>query len=242
VIKKIIVGISCLGLIHAAAIAGPDSAKAGSRRQEVAGLGLGAVIGGLIAGPPGAIIGAAGGAWYGDRQTRKAMHTAALETRLIEKQAELAQLQAEFAELESSHGRELQRVKLDQRASALEQLSNGVSFTVLFRTNSAALNPEFTQRVERLAQYLRAFPEIQLHLEAHADPRGATGYNLRLSEQRAEAVMQALVQAGLAAERVHMHAYGETMARSAAGDAEGQAFDRRVTLQLSLDTESYALQ
>ena len=239
--KYLKVGVISFSLINLPAYADPESGN-GKSHKDAAGLGLGAIIGGLIAGPPGAIIGAAGGAWYGDRQEQKDKQQAALETRLLEKQTELAQLQGEFANQLSRHGMEMQQVKNEQRSSALDKLSQGISLTVFFRTNSASMDTEVTPRIERLAQYLRSFPEIQLHLEAHADQRGSSEYNETLSQQRAASVKQALIQAGVPAKRIYSHTYGETMAKSAAGDLEGYIFDRRVSIELSLDRESYAVQ
>ena len=239
--KYLKVGIVSLTLVNLPAYAGPESGP-GKSHKDIGGLGMGAIIGGLIAGPPGAIIGAAGGAWYGDRQGKKDNKMATLESRLREKQTELAQLQGEFTDLEARHGMELQQVKNAQRSSALDRLSQGISLTVYFRTNSASVEPEVTPRIERLAQYLTAFPEIQLHLEAHADPRGSSAYNTQLSQQRAETVRQALVQAGVPAKRIYSQAYGESMAKSASGDEEGYIYDRRVNIELSLDNESYAVQ
>jgi outer membrane protein OmpA-like peptidoglycan-associated protein len=236
---KIVAIFICLCLFNIVAHAGPKS-EASPGRKDVAGLGLGAVIGGLIAGPPGAIVGAAGGAWFTDRQNRKDEKLAGLETRLLEKQTELARLQGEFSDLEYRHGMELQKVRADQRATALEKLSNGVAFTVYFRTDSNGLDPEITHGITQLARYLQAFPEIQVRLEAHADERGTTAYNSQLSQRRADAVKQAFVAAGLPARRIRCKAFGETMATSASGDQEGYIYDRRVNIHLSLDRESYA--
>ena len=239
-IKYFLVGITLMCLFNIAAHAGPVAVKAKSHKEEM-GLGLGAIIGGLIAGPPGAIIGAAGGAWYGDRQEKKEDKLAALEQRLHDKQAELAGLQGEFADLQARRDTELTKVKLERQVSAMDKLSHGVTLTVFFRTNSFNLEPDNAARIEHLAQYLRDFPEIQLQLEAYADRRGTEAYNRRLSQQRADTVRQALIQGGLQSHRIHSRAFGETGANAADGDVEGYVFDRRVRIQLSLDTQAYAL-
>ena len=239
-IKYFLVGLTLLCLFNVAAHAGPLTEKAKTHKEEM-GLGLGAVIGGLIAGPPGAIIGAAGGAWYGDRQKKKDDKLTALEKRLHEKQTELAGLQGEFSDLQASRDMEVKKVNLDKQVSALDKLSRGITVTVFFRTNSFSLEPENAARINHLAQYLQDFPEIQLELEAYADRRGTKEYNRNLSQQRADAVRQALINGGLPANRIHSHAFGESGASAAAGDVEGYVFDRRVRIQLSLDTQAYAL-
>ena len=239
-IKYLLVGISFLCLFNLAAYANPQSEKSSGHKEEL-GLGLGAIIGGLIGGPPGAIIGAAGGAWYGGKQEIKDDNIVSLEKKLAEKQAELAGLQGEFAGLESRYGTELQKVKLDNRVSDLEKLIHGVSFSVYFRTNSAAIDSELLPRIQHLAGYLQSIPEIQIHLEAHADQRGTDDYNKRLSQLRADSVKQALITAGIKANRINSFAHGESMARGSAGDIEGYTFDRRVNIQLSLDEQTYAV-
>jgi len=239
-IKYLLVGSVFLCLFNIAAHAGPVTGKTKIHKDGM-GLGLGAIIGGLIAGPPGAIIGAAGGAWYGDKQDKKDEKLAALEQRLSDKQAELAGVQSEFSDMEARRGMEMQQVNLQQHVSSLDKLSRGITLTVFFRTNSYSLEPENATRIEHLAQYLQDLPEIQLNLEAYADKRGTEEYNQHLSLQRADAVKQALIRGGLQAKRIHSLAYGESGATAIDGDLEGYIFDRRVQIQLSLDTDAYAL-
>lgn len=239
-IRYPVYGIVFLCMISLAAHSEPATIKTAPHKTEI-GLGVGAVIGGLIAGPPGAVIGAAGGAWYGDRQKKKDEKLALLEKRIQEKQAELTGLQDEFANLEARRGMELQKVKADRQITALDKLSHGVTLTVFFRTDSFSIDPDNTARIEHLAQFLRDIPEIQINLEAHADRRGTEQYNLQLSRQRAEAVKEALISGGLQEKRIHSHAYGETMAKTTEGDDEGYVFDRRVNLQLTLKNETFAV-
>lgn len=238
-VKYLIVGISLLCMFNIAAYAGPAPEK-NTRHKEEIGLGLGAIIGGLIAGPPGAIIGAAGGAWFGDREQKEDTRLTELEKRLLEKQAELASLQDEFADMESRQAMEIRKVKQGDRQSVLDELSRGVSLVVYFRTNSSGIDSGVQPRIKRLAEYLQDFPEIQLHLDAHADRRGTEEYNRTLSRQRAKSVESALVNAGLNPGRIHSYAHGETRAKGRESDPEGYIFDRRVDLHLSLDSEVYA--
>lgn len=228
--------IAALAIGCCAAPAG--AAERNSPPQEPAGIALGAVIGGLIGGPPGAIIGAAGGGWLGNRSGRKDERIADLEQRLAGREAEFALLQDEFADLQQGRGAELQRTAFAGRHDALSRLSSGVSLTVHFRTASAELDAAARYRIRELARFLNDFPEIRLLLDAHADRRGSAEYNQRLSVQRAQAVRDELLAAGLDPDRVREHAWGASQATAAAGDREGLMFDRRVGIQLSLDGEA----
>ena len=229
-----------LFLLNGVVSAAPVAAKPGTHKPEM-GLGLGAVIGGLLGGPPGAIIGAAGGAWLGDRQKKKDDTLSDLEKKLQQKQTELAGLQQQFARLESSHDSELHRVNMEKQVSAVEKLSDGVFLNIYFRTNSAALGPQNDLGIEHLAHYLKDLPEISVDLEGHADRRGTDAYNIKLSQQRAETIRQALIRNGLAENRIHCHGYGESGAKAARGDIEGYIFDRRVRIKLTLRHPAYAV-
>ncbi len=232
----LILGSLCL--FNLSAHASPlTSRNTPANHKEETGLGMGAVIGGLIGGPPGAIIGAAGGAWFGHRAKQKDIKLAALEQGINEKQGELAYLQTELKTLRHTFGEQLHKVKVEKHLSAMEDLSQGVSLTVYFRTNSAEIDAEIIPRIKKLASFIKKFPEIQLQLEAHADRRGHSNYNKRLSKQRAQVISQELIEAGVNPTRIHAHAYGEDEALAALGDIEGYVFDRRVNIHLTLDTE-----
>lgn len=235
-IKYIFIGLSFLCLLNITVHADPVSTSQSQHKEEI-GFGLGALIGGLIAGPAGAVIGAAGGSWFGNKGDEKDVRISGLEKRITEKQTESAALQKELSNLQSLDLQALQKVKLDSRFSTLEALSRGVSLTVYFRTNSADIDAEIITRLERLADYLQHFPEIQLYLEAHADRRGNTLYNKQLSQQRAHTVKRILIEAGLDRHRIHPYAHGESQALAAEGDQEGYVFDRRVSIQLTLNSE-----
>ena len=235
-IKYIFFGLSFLCLFNVAAYANPLSQNTTEHKEEM-GLGLGALIGGLIAGPPGAIIGAAGGAWYGNKEQNKDTRLVDLEKRLLEKQAEFVYLQNQLGNLQTRHTQELQNVNLENRQSALAALSNGISLTVYFRTGKTDINQDTQADIARVAHFVKDFPEIQLQLEAHADRRGDDKYNQELSQQRAQSVVQKLINAGLVRNRIHSHAYGESQATASEGDVDGYAFDRRVNIHLKLDTE-----
>jgi peptidoglycan-associated lipoprotein len=59
------------------------------------------------------------------------------------------------------------------------------------------------------AQFLAQHPNIKFTIEGHCDERGSTEYNLALGDNRANAVKQALVQAGVSADRIKTISYGK---------------------------------
>jgi outer membrane protein OmpA-like peptidoglycan-associated protein len=216
---------------HAAATGDPSP-------KEPGGIVLGAIVGGLIGGPPAAIIGAAGGGWLGARAGANDNRIVDLEQRLAGREAEFALLQDRFEDLQADRGAETRMVALQHRRSALDELSAGVSLTIHFRTASDALDAGASARIAELARFLADFPEIRVLLDAHSDRRGGTEYNRTLSQRRADAVRAQLLRAGLDSVRIDTHAWGESQARAEPTDTEGLIFDRRVTIRLSLDAET----
>ncbi|HEY5703431.1 MAG TPA: OmpA family protein, partial [Gammaproteobacteria bacterium] len=67
---------------------------------------------------------------------------------------------------------------------------------------------------------------------------GDESHNLLLSRDRARAVEDELIRAGLPRERIKQQAHGESSVRAADGDNEGYVFDRRVDIELTVDTEA----
>ena len=237
-IKYTFLILSSLCLFNTAVYANPTpTPEPQSNHKEQTGLGIGAIIGGLIGGPPGAILGAAGGAWFGNREKNEDIKLSELEKNLIEKQGELASLEDEFEQMHELFNSQLQKVKVEKHLGALEKLSQGVSLTIYFRTNSNSIDAEIISRIEKLGNFLKDFPEIQVQLSAHADQRGNEHYNQLLSTQRAKAIRQELIKAGLNTSRIYSHAYGESEALASIGDADGYVFDRRVSIELTLSTE-----
>jgi peptidoglycan-associated lipoprotein len=59
------------------------------------------------------------------------------------------------------------------------------------------------------AQFLQQHPNIHITIEGHSDERGSTEYNLALGSNRAEAVKNALIQAGVSGNRIKTISYGK---------------------------------
>jgi peptidoglycan-associated lipoprotein len=59
------------------------------------------------------------------------------------------------------------------------------------------------------AQFLQQHPSIHITVEGHCDERGSTEYNLALGSNRADTVKNALIQAGVAGDRIKTFSYGK---------------------------------
>jgi len=96
---------------------------------------------------------------------------------------------------------------------------------VLFDTGSAVLKPGAYGEVSRVADVLNRYPETTIRVEGHTDARGTEAYNLRLSEARAAAVKNALIQRGVDPARIRAMGYGESQPVSSQ-----HAMNRRVDI------------
>lgn len=102
---------------------------------------------------------------------------------------------------------------------------------VYFETNSAVLLPESEATLNEAGQTLEKFGDLQIEVEGHTDTRGAAAHNLKLSQARAEAVRQYLLDHfHLAADHYSAKGYGETRPETQERNDEELLRNRRVVL------------
>ena len=80
---------------------------------------------------------------------------------------------------------------------------------VFFDYDQYSIRPADAQVIQANAQFLQSHPNVRITIEGHADERGSTEYNLALGDNRANAVKQAMVQAGIATDRIRTISYGK---------------------------------
>ncbi len=71
------------------------------------------------------------------------------------------------------------------------------------------VRPDQQSIIQADASFLAAHPNIKFVIEGHCDERGSTEYNLALGDNRANAAKQALVAAGVGADRIKTISYGK---------------------------------
>ncbi len=93
---------------------------------------------------------------------------------------------------------------------ALPSISSPVVIdNVFYDFDKATLREESLTALDRLAGMLEENPNITIELSAHTDCRGSDAYNQRLSQRRAEACVDYLIEHGIAPERLTPVGYGE---------------------------------
>lgn len=121
-------------------------------------------------------------------------------------------------------------IKVDEKGCGLT-LTEAVEITlkVNFDTGSAVVKPEYEAEIGKLANFMNSYEDTAVEVQGHTDAMGDEAGNQALSQRRADAVRQVLLQKyGLAAERVTAVGYGESRPIASNDTAEGRAQNRRV--------------
>jgi sortase system peptidoglycan-associated protein len=242
--SKLVWTIGLMG-VSAAALAGDPKPRP---PQEPLGFVSGAVIGAFAAGPIGAVVGAGLGTWLGNRVHRASdakkaeAQVAVLESDKSELQTEKSALLTEkkqLAETNQNLAAKLddlsQKIKTAQTAKDdASEVLDGLQGDVLFRTGSAEITPDIAHQIQVLAQAVTKSPELKIRVDGYADPRGTIDTNMKLSQDRANAVRDLLLTSGVGEEALEVNAYGKS--QSTAEDNDGYALERRVRLTLKMES------
>lgn len=82
---------------------------------------------------------------------------------------------------------------------------------LMFDINSAEIKPGAYAELDRMASVLNQYPQTTIRVEGYTDSSGSEEQNQRLSERRAIAVKNALVQRNVNAGRIQALGFGESM-------------------------------
>lgn len=103
---------------------------------------------------------------------------------------------------------------------------------VTFETSSADITESGFEILDRIAAILAEAPSLPVEVHGHTDSDGDSTVNQRLSQERAQAVVDALVVRGIAAERLTPIGFGESDPIEPNITAEGRAKNRRIEFAL----------
>ena len=166
-------------------------------------------------------------------ETAKAQQAAA-QSEQLRQQAEQMRQQAE-KEKQELRARLLQQLNtiLSTRDTARGLIAN--MSDVLFKTGSFELLPGARERLAKVSGIVLAYPSLHLQIEGHTDSVGGDEYNQSLSEKRAGAVREYLVQQGITGDSIEARGFGKTQPIASNDTSEGRQQNRRVELVLSGD-------
>jgi peptidoglycan-associated lipoprotein len=111
-----------------------------------------------------------------------------------------------------------------------QDLVVNVGDRVFFGYDQYDLTGEARTTVERQAQWLRTYPNVNIVVEGHCDERGTREYNLALGEKRATAVRNYLIANGVAPNRIQTISYGKERPAVLGSDETSWAQNRRGVL------------
>ncbi len=103
---------------------------------------------------------------------------------------------------------------------------------VFFATGSAELLPASRFELDQLVALLREQPHLRIQINGHTDDVGDDASNQTLSERRAKAVYDYLVQQGIGPERLRYRGFGESKPIQPNTTPEGRAQNRRTEFEL----------
>jgi outer membrane protein OmpA-like peptidoglycan-associated protein len=187
--------------------------KTGTAVGTVAGAGVGAVIGSAIGDSEGAWIGGLIGAGLGGLAGYQ------VASYMDRQEAELN------SALEES--RAYNRASIERDKENTDILLATFKGDIFFDFDSATLKPGAYAEIDRVVPVLQKYNHTAIQVEGHTDQIGTETYNQSLSEKRAEAVKNTLIQRGIDPNRIRAVGFGESQPISS-----NNAMNRRVTLRI----------
>ena len=124
---------------------------------------------------------------------------------------------------------DLRNAVASSNAASIRRSQNVLTATFksnsFFDFNSSVLKAGAYSELDRVAGVLNNYPQTRLKIEGHTDSKGSEQYNMKLSQRRADAVSNALIQRGIDPARIETMGFGESQPISS-NDAD----NRRVTI------------
>lgn len=144
----------------------------------------------------------------------------------MQAEARTRQLEAQLAELEA---------KKTERGMVVTLGSD-----VLFDVNRTELKPGATRTIQKVADFMRQYPERKLVVEGFTDATGGDALNMDLSERRAQAVRNAVIAYGVDPSRIVARGYGKGYPVATNDTNTGRQLNRRVEVIISNDAGDVA--
>ena len=228
--NKLAMAVLALSLAHAANATENPTQKEADNNSTYWGVGIGSVLGAVIAGPPGAAIGATlGGSlgWGKDQNDALDGSLTTLEQRelafqqnaqvLEQKQQSLQASAQEILKLRRANATQASRLndlesadKLKQQnADFLKSLVAHYAQDIYFQSGQSEA-PDYAQsRLANLVELLKSHPDLRVTLKGYTDPSGSAKLNAKIAQARVDGIKKLLKTEGIAETRIKGFAIGE---------------------------------
>lgn len=103
---------------------------------------------------------------------------------------------------------------------------------IFFDVNRFELKPESSTELDNIVELLKENPSLKIQISGHTDNVGKPADNLKLSNNRADAVIQYLIGKGIAAKRLSSKGWGETKPIGENSTDDGRAKNRRTEMKV----------
>ena len=140
--------------------------------------------------------------------------------------------------------------KLDDQAEELEKVAETkrtdkgivtrLKGDITFDTGSARLKDDAQERVQKIADILKKYPENKITVVGHTDSTGGENINEKLSKDRAQTVKSALLRDGVDPSSVNTLGVGSQDPIASNATSGGRSSNRRVELAITMDEQKAA--
>jgi peptidoglycan-associated lipoprotein len=113
------------------------------------------------------------------------------------------------------------------RPGSQEELATSIGDRVLFATDAARISSDQLPILQRQAEWMNRYRQVQVAIEGHADERGTREYNLALGQRRANAARDVLVSNGVAPARIQTISFGKDRPTQLGSSESAWAQNRR---------------
>ena len=125
-----------------------------------------------------------------------------------------------------------QPIEIDIYLDPVEKGRETVLNNVFFDTDKYTVKEKSKPELDKIASFLQENPTISVSINGHSDNVGSDSYNQMLSTQRAKAVYDYLIQAGVSAERLAYRGYGADKPLADNSTDEGRQKNRRIAFEI----------
>ena len=211
--------------------------------NENIGFGTGALIGGIAAGPLGAIVAGVGGAFIAkfinvndENEELNIALTEEKQAHQLTNEHTQKQYQAKLQRLETSYQQQL--VALESQQQQTGQLQAGLLeaekllMSLQFSTGSSDIAAHYQEQVAALAQILNSSPNMKIDLSGYTDLTGEEALNQTLSKARVESVKTLLMAQGVDEQQIATFAFGEGAPVAPNNEREVSFYDSSAVLKL----------